>query len=863
MAKSLSQQPTTTAIAETDIIAVSTGIGSTPVSKSIALGALKSIWNASTLYAIDFAGADIGAQINTAYAALPSAGGTIILPGGTFSFSTPIVFGTNGKFVTLKGDNASATFLKFTPTSGTAITYNCGNPTGHLVYECTGFTLMGSSTLIAAGNTNTNTSTGIVYGGANGCVGLNTHDMNVNGFGINLNITANAYMLQFNNVANSGGNGGTNGNLLLINAASNSGERNVFQGCAFTDPGNLVATNAVYVTSAGTASNSFYSTSFDDVQVFIGASDGQTVFNGCHFENSDFGGYPQYIPILGVSSDKSTMITMIGTEFANDGNSSGNTFQTLVKHGGQLVAIGTMINNYGGQTITNFVDHSLDNGLASDYIVMTQVQGGGLTNLIAGSGGMTYDQATGTTASYNVDNSYTIGLRAKGSNTNEFFSGNNTTGTFDHSGNWQLPAAEIKNFSTVLDASQFSGADMGAQINAAYAYISTLSLKGAIITVPAGVFVCTTSINFGTDGVRVSLRGAPGGGTILDYTTTSSSQVLVTVNTGIQSGSVEHTSYEAIKDITIRGSRTSSSSPAIGVYMGGTHGAAGASLVNVNIEGVGQGLYIGANTYHFGWYNGVIRNCAQLIFVNTPSNSGEALHFFNGFFVDPFDSTYVTANGVQISDSGSASLLFSGCSFDDTQVRIGQANNVTFVACHFENPGSANWGAYIPIVIDNNVATNVSLNGDTFFNTGTVQYTNYITNGGNLIMNGVIVRKFSGTTITNFVVLAGSGRVTWQGFNNVSGSAVTNVASGIAYTPSGYANQAGAIATLDVDANYTAASLRGTAVAFADVPGTPIEGMMIAVTDSSTNTWGATITGGGSNHVLAYYNGTNWTVAAK
>jgi hypothetical protein len=41
------------------------------------------------------------------------------------------------------------------------------------------------------------------------------------------------------------------------------------------------------------------------------------------------------------------------------------------------------------------------------------------------------------------------------------------------------------------------------------------------------------------------------------------------------------------------------------------------------------------------------------------------------------------------------------------------------------------------------------------------------------------------------------------------------------------------------------------------------EGMQAAVTNSTTNTWGATITGGGSNHVLAYCDGTNWTVAGK
>jgi hypothetical protein len=65
------------------------------------------------------------------------------------------------------------------------------------------------------------------------------------------------------------------------------------------------------------------------------------------------------------------------------------------------------------------------------------------------------------------------------------------------------------------------------------------------------------------------------------------------------------------------------------------------------------------------------------------------------------------------------------------------------------------------------------------------------------------------------------------------------------------------------DANFRAKSVRGTAVTFANVPGTPVEGMLVAVTDSTTVVWGATITGGGANHVLAYYNGTNWTVAGK
>ncbi len=41
------------------------------------------------------------------------------------------------------------------------------------------------------------------------------------------------------------------------------------------------------------------------------------------------------------------------------------------------------------------------------------------------------------------------------------------------------------------------------------------------------------------------------------------------------------------------------------------------------------------------------------------------------------------------------------------------------------------------------------------------------------------------------------------------------------------------------------------------------DGQSRAVTDSATATWGATVTGSGSNHVLVYCNGTSWTITAK
>ena len=46
----------------------------------------------------------------------------------------------------------------------------------------------------------------------------------------------------------------------------------------------------------------------------------------------------------------------------------------------------------------------------------------------------------------------------------------------------------------------------------------------------------------------------------------------------------------------------------------------------------------------------------------------------------------------------------------------------------------------------------------------------------------------------------------------------------------------------------------------ARLPAAPVVGQIASVTDSTTATWGATVAGGGANTVLAWWNGTNWTV---
>lgn len=95
-------------------------------------------------------------------------------------------------------------------------------------------------------------------------------------------------------------------------------------------------------------------------------------------------------------------------------------------------------------------------------------------------------------------------------------------------------------------------------------------------------------------------------------------------------------------------------------------------------------------------------------------------------------------------------------------------------------------------------------------------------------------------------------------------TALTGTTLGVGYfvgevhgaTQYGYYNSDAGAAT------YSAGPFEHGAFTFATLP-TARVGMTAYVSDSNTVVWGATIAGGGANKVLAFYNGTVWTVVAK
>lgn len=341
--------------------------------------------------------ADIGDAVNAAYASLPSTGGTVFMQNGTYSFTTPIVFGTNGKIASLLGSSAGGTILYFTPTSGNAITVNHGDTAGrHRQHEVGHFSMRNAASFVYVGTANTRTTRGLFLGGSNGCPGIHVHDMTINGFGTQIEIGQACYMASWTNLSLSGGNGvngtgtGLQGSLVHINTASNSGEKFAFTHCTFTDPCNSEADNAVYVESSGSASLFFTHCSFDNVQLRVIGST-HTVVDQCHFENPTAASYGEYIPVYLDAFGSGTFV-FTNNEIVENATSSSNNFTRVIYHGINLIASGNHIFNYSGQTMTTIFDNGLSSGNASAHVTGTVVEGGDTPEII---NGVTYTKAIG------------------------------------------------------------------------------------------------------------------------------------------------------------------------------------------------------------------------------------------------------------------------------------------------------------------------------------------------------------------------------------------------------------------------------------------------------------------------------------
>lgn len=349
----------------------------------------------------------------------------------------------------------------------------------------------------------------------------------------------------------------------------------------------------------------------------------------------------------------------------------------------------------------------------------------------------------------------------------------------------------IPNFEGTLSANDFTGADIGAQINAAYA---ALPSTGGVITVQPGNYSFNTEIAINTANKPALIECAPAQATTLTYTGSATSTVI-----NVSGNANQHLYGYGISNCAFVGPGTpGTEGVTAAIELGGASGAEGVHLSGVRIKHFGNGLYIGSNTWEVlvDGNSAFSQNGKAVLFSSAFTNAGERLVFTGDNFFDN-DNTLGGGGGAGSKynncvnfEGSTASAMFTNDSFDDCQMYVGPGGiSVSVDDSYFENPGYSSTGAYPYIYIATSTNTRVSLTNGAMMNDATVASGNsptaFVYNAGGLAVNNWSVFKNGDATVANFVRVistGSSGNVTMSSVWNM-GTAVTNWYNNI--TPSG------------------------------------------------------------------------------
>jgi hypothetical protein len=244
---------------------------------------------------------DIGAAINSAYAAGGSGGVDVYIPAGSHPFTTPILAATAHKSLHLYGAGVNATKLVFNGGSGTtAITIDTG--TSSYTSELSRFLLIGPG--------NGTSTTGIACGSsANDGSIFSEYDLiQVTAFGTGLNFGWNCFGWQGNQITVS------NNNQDVLDGASAKENMSCFKCIISLDIPGTTGTTANGLQISTGSDWHLYSSSIDNVQLAVSGNATVHMYGG-HMENPALGSYDFF-----TSSGNS--LEFHGTTFNQDNSSS-------------------------------------------------------------------------------------------------------------------------------------------------------------------------------------------------------------------------------------------------------------------------------------------------------------------------------------------------------------------------------------------------------------------------------------------------------------------------------------------------------------------------------------------------------------
>lgn len=338
--------------------------------------------------------------------------------------------------------------------------------------------------------------------------------------------------------------------------------------------------------------------------------------------------------------------------------------------------------------------------------------------------------------------------------------------------------------------------DWGGYIGGWYAAQATVA-SSVLIMVPAGLHVPSsswlTAINFGTNGERASMQCVPGGGSEMDWGSTSSIAITENTGAGTEGGApMGHLFGAKIDGCLIVGVATTLNfTSSTGIKVGGLFGWEGGVISNNTIKNFGTGIEYSSNTWQMKTvYNSISQNMIN-IQQDQASNSGETMSFDHNDFFDPLGtSTPNTATGCITINGNNASEFWTQNSFDDCGVIVGAGDlNMVFEDNHFENPAAnTTYGAYYYVTVNSSTFSNVNFWNDTFMNdaTNTAQSPGagvaFVNCGGFCyFQGGAADQNGAAATVTSLVTNAMSASQAVEtvcNVTNINGSSVTDWING-------------------------------------------------------------------------------------
>jgi hypothetical protein len=332
---------------------------------------------AGNLFTSCWGSSDIGTQINAAYRAGASTGVHIHPVPGVYSFTTPITFTTASKPVFLdcapgvdgnQSSNSATTQLRYTPMTGTAITFNNGG----------GSKVMGCS---LAGSGKANSTVAVVMGGTNSYIYGLFDGVEIEGFGTALQFGDNAYIDMFRNSILQE----NTTEIYVPSGVTNMGENISFDGGTISSKSGTFSTTCINI--AGQGDFHFRSNSLDQCGMTLNGTNIFADFVGDHWETTN--GVTSSPFITFASSCTTCTVSLFGGVMQEDTPSVGRT--EFIKNATTVGNTGIAVNIYGGtytpaETVAQLVNSTSGCcGRVAIHGILNGIGGATFTNLVGGA----------------------------------------------------------------------------------------------------------------------------------------------------------------------------------------------------------------------------------------------------------------------------------------------------------------------------------------------------------------------------------------------------------------------------------------------------------------------------------------------